>query len=132
MADPNRPLGGFANQNFVLINGEYWSASGNRRYVQAHAWIAEFANILLDWMRIAGHENPIWNGRRLLEQGPLEIIKYIEYNSNYIACADPNDQIRLQPEMYYIRRLRNQITHENIENADTLKKLLDRMKKVCK
>jgi hypothetical protein len=144
MADPNRPLGGFANPNFVLINGEYWSASENRRYVQAHAWIVEFANILLEWLKNSGFRNPRWiqnykdenrqlitENKPLSKKGPLEILKYLEYNSNYIACANPNYQFQLQPKMRDIRKLRNHITHENIENTETLKDLLCLMKEVC-
>jgi hypothetical protein len=145
MSDSNRPLGGFANPNFVLINGDYWSESGNRRYVQAHAWIVEFTNILLIWMQKSGNPDPRWSegyndknwqwietgNKPLSEKGPLEILKYIETNSYVIANADPCYQRRLQQEMSQIRKLRNQITHENIENSETLKTLLVRMKNVC-
>jgi hypothetical protein len=146
MADPNLSLGGFANPKFVLINGDYWSESGNRRYVQAHAWIVEFTNILLDWMKKSGNPDPKWivnkfdkkskrtiqkENKPLWKKGPLEILKYIETNSYVIANADPNYQFQLQKEMSKIRALRNQITHENIENSETLKELLDRMKNVC-
>jgi hypothetical protein len=147
MADPNRPLGGFANPNFVLINGVYWSKSGNRRYVQAHAWIVEFANILLEWVQNSVPD-PRWTegyhdenkqqwieteNKPLWKKGPLEIIKYIEHNSFdvIIKNVDPNYQYQLQQEMYEIRKLRNRITHENIKNSKTLKTLLSRMKKVC-
>jgi hypothetical protein len=144
MADPNRPLGGFANPNFVLINGDYWSASGNRRYVQAHAWIVEFANILLEWMQNSGNRNPRWiekyyddNGqlitenKPLSEKGPLEIIKYCKNKSYWIACANPNNHAELKLQMDKIQTLRNGITHDNIENVETLKELLRLMKEVC-
>jgi hypothetical protein len=145
MADPNLSLGGFANPKFVLINGDYWSVSGNRRYVQAHAWIVEFTNILLEWMQKSGNPDPRWSegyydknwqwietgNKPLSKKGPLEILKYIETNSYVIANADPNYQRRLQQEMSQIRKLRNQITHENIENSETLKTLLSLMKNVC-
>jgi hypothetical protein len=132
MADPNRPLGGFANPNFVLINGEYWSASENRRYVQAHAWIVEFANILLEWMQNSGNRNPRWPDQTPLSVGgPSEIMNYIEYFACYIARGDPTIESKVRGQMYHIRRLRNQITHENIENSETLKTLLSLMKNVC-
>jgi hypothetical protein len=146
MASLNPQMGGFANENFVLLNGDFWHLVENRRYVQAHAWLLEFSRILLEWIRSRGIPNPIWTDRYrdrntqqwvttedrpLEETGPLEIIKFCENNSRYIASANPNIQFELQQRMNEIRKLRNQITHNNIEDSQPLINLLVEMKEVC-
>lgn len=146
MAALRPPMGGFANENFVLLNGDFWHLVENRRYVQAHAWLLEFSRILLEWIRSRGIPNPIWTDgyldrntqqwvktedRPLEEKGPLEIIKFCENNSRYIASANPNIQFELQQRMNEIRKLRNQITHNNIEDSQPLIDLLVEMKKLC-
>lgn len=141
MAASSRSLGGFANHNFVLLNDDFWDSSENRRYVQAHAGLAEFTQILLDWS--PGNPNHKWtewddNTQQyryplLSMKGPLEILKFFENNSHYIASANPNNQSCLRQQMTKIRQIRNEITHNNIKiNSAPLIDLLDRMEKVCK
>ena len=68
--------------------------------------------------------------RPLEETGPLEIIKFCETNSHYIAGANPNYHSILKQRMNEIRKLRNQITHNNIENSQPLINLLAKMKEL--
>lgn len=147
MAALRPPMGGFANENFVLLNGVFWDWKENRRYVQAHAWLLEFSQILFEWIQnpTCGIPNPIWTdgyvdrntqqwvttNTPLEEKGPLEIIKFCETNSHYIAGANPNNHFTLPRRISRIRQLRNQITHNNIENSRPLIDLLVEMKKLC-
>ncbi len=145
MAAVRLPMGGFANEYFVLLNGDFWRLRKNRRYVQAHAWLLEFSQILLEWIRTRGIPNPIWTDRYqdsvtnqwvtekkpLEEKGPPEIISFCETNSRYIASADPVIQFKLKPLMLQIRRLRNHVTHDNIKDSQPLIDLLGKMKEFC-
>ena len=38
---------GFADERYVLINGEHWHSNEKRRPVLLQAWYAQFADILL-------------------------------------------------------------------------------------
>lgn len=130
-------LSAFANHNFVLMNGEHWESSENRRYVQAHAWLAEFTRILLEWI-LQWEPEPYYycqyNNRDelLTSGGPLEILNYLLDNADVIARNNFSKKKILEDKIRQIARLRNTITHNTVRDSGPLISLLHHMKLVCR
>ena len=122
---------------FVLMNGEYFESSENRRYVQAHAWLTEFTDILLEWI-LQSEPSPVYHNQYygrdepLTTKGPLEILNYLKDNAYVIANNDISAKTILEKEIRLIAILRNKITHEKVQVSSTLKDLLTTMEDVCR
>jgi hypothetical protein len=127
----------FADPNFVLMNGEYFESSENRRYVQAHAWLTEFTDILLEWI-LQSEPNPKYYNKYygcnepLTTGGPLEILNYLKDNADVIANNDINVKTMLEREIRKIATLRNKITHKKVQDSSPLLELLNKMESVCR
>ena len=108
----------FADPKFVLINGSHWHSNANRRYIQCHAWIAEFEDIILEFGFFHNPNAQLIEKRKppipLLGNGPFEIIKYAENNLIMISL-DLTIQQKALRELAAIRKLRIQITHKRID-----------------
>jgi hypothetical protein len=125
----------FADPNFVLMNGEYFESSENRRYVQAHAWLTEFTNILLEWILQSEPYPEYYNHfyeryEPLTTGGPLEILNYLKDNADVIANSYSAKTI-LEREIRKIATLRNKITHKKVQDSSPLLELLTTMESVC-
>ena len=122
---------------FVLMNGEYFKSSENRRYVQAHAWLTEFTDILLEWILLREPYPEYYNHfyecyEPLTTKGPLEILNYLKDNAGLIANNNINVKTILEVEIKEIARLRNQFTHKKVQDTRTpLLELLNKMELVC-
>ncbi|KAI9556437.1 hypothetical protein GHT06_016225 [Daphnia sinensis] len=122
MAQPDQPdnvLGGFANPQFVLINGDFWNCREKRRYIQGQAWLNEFTFILLQCvLQIRKRRNQVpqhW----LIDFGPLEILKYYATEetytaqiASYIFATNYSSSRRFRLHICEVKRLRNLMTHE--------------------
>ena len=130
-------LGGFAQPEFVLINSSFWNNNEKRRYVQGQAWITEFTDVLLDWIRRTVPNPTLFNAytnsyEPLEEKGSLEILKYA-FAYPQIFTLTPKQQACFRWYAGAIRDLRNKMTHDvrrwTIDPLeDTLIKLLENMK----
>ena len=132
MAQENQNALGFADPEFVLINGSHWQSNAKRRYIQCHAWIAELADIILE-----DNPNVQYKERKnspltpLENHGPLEILKYAENNKVLISRMNPNIHKMAPNAFKAIREIRNKITHKRIDNSDPLRDLLGKIAALC-
>ena len=136
MAQENRNELGFADPNFALINGDHWQSNAKRRYIQCHAWVAELADIILEYGLFHNRNAQYRENRNspptpLAENGPLEIIKYAEKTPALISLMNPNIQLMVPNALTEIRRIRNAITHKRIDSSRSLKELLDEIEALC-
>lgn len=120
---PDNGLSGFANPNFVLINGNFWNCREKRRYIQGQAWLNEFTFILLQctlkisqspWRYECDKETGIWVKRPLEEFGSLEILKYIHKatENGIFGKNDSGCRLNFRNSINKVLDLRNRMTHE--------------------
>ncbi|XP_032787133.2 uncharacterized protein LOC116924707 [Daphnia magna] len=127
----NNELGGFANPQFVLINGVFWNSNQTRRYIQGQVWLNEFTDILLRCLLQISGKRPMWKGPIPLEEkGSGEILRYAEKAED----LHNHSPVIVARDFYKIRLQRNIMTHEvrkwNQSN-DHLKELLIQMTKTA-
>lgn len=131
----NNELGGFANPQFVLINGVFWNSNQTRRYIQGQVWLNEFTDILLRCLLEISDERPMWPVRDptipLEKKGSWEILQYAFTK----ACDLQIDSyMEIGKKLVKIINKRNLMTHEVREWTDTrdhLKELLSQMKETA-
>lgn len=122
---------GFADERYVLINGEHWHSSEKRRPVLLQAWYAQFADILLT--EILG--NPIFGTQpsfgTIQEKGAHDILRFLELRKSYFCMCSASEWETVKKALENVRKKRNEGTHTKIQSPDSLKQILSFMSYFC-
>ena len=128
---------GFGDEAFVLIRSHHWKSNVNRRPILLQAWIAEFADILLNEVilcqipsiRRSNNTDPLVNS--LVNKGACDIVKYLENTPTFLQGFTLNERDQAINELKSLRQKRNDGTHGRIGNSNLLMEILQLMTKFC-
>lgn len=138
----NPPRLGFADDNFVMIHGNYYRTNDvsneNRRPILLLAWYTEFADVLLKNTRLGLTEEI---RRELENKGAADIVKQIAgfLRISFSVFTRPwqstfeerRNRDRIVSTLYLVKGIRNCGTHKKIQNSNWLKEMLEEMIHLC-
>lgn len=139
--NPARRMG-FADDNFVMIHGDYYRmndiSNANRRPIMLLAWYTEFADILLRNFRLGITEETRQN---LEEKGATDIVYHVigffQNTPSVFSRPGQSDYESQQncdsivTKLIMVKDIRNHGTHNKIQDSDCLKEMLTCMIDLC-
>lgn len=134
---------GFADDNFVLIHGEYYRTSdasnGNRRPILLLAWFTEFADILLGNDRLGLTAESY---QQLKQEGATDIVtkiaQFLQFSGTSVFARPTQSTFDNRQNcgsfvstLNLVKKLRNHGMHNKINNSNLLEEILKLIIHLC-